>query len=105
MKSSLASSRGFDWGRIIVFPPLLLLGILASLVRAPRRSPRMLCRGIVGNRRRAIETMLGPPHASALHVWYYPLRRSDRSILAIEFDDEIARAARVVPFGALTNRD
>jgi len=100
MKSlSAETSRRFDWGRLIIFPPLLVLGILAALVPPPRRSPKLLCRAVVGNTRRGIEQLLGPPHASAQHVWYYPLRRSGRLILAIEFDQQIARAAGIVRFG------
>lgn len=104
MKSSNAESlRRFDWGRIIIFPPLLVLGVLAALVPPPRRSPKLLCRAVVGNTRRGVERLLGPPHASAQHVWYYPLRRSRRLILAIEFDEQVARAAGVVRFGAFTS--
>lgn len=50
---------------------------------------------IVGNGKREISSVFGPPHSAAVRgahdTWYYPLRDRERLAMAISFNNDLAR--------------
>jgi hypothetical protein len=71
---------------------------------------------VLGNDKASIAAVFGPPHASAgfsavapamlvradyLHAdtWYYPLDHSERTAMAVHFNEGIARDAQLVSVG------
>jgi hypothetical protein len=68
------------------------------LRRGGRSDPRSLLglrHAIVGNGKREIASVFGPPHSAAIigagDTWYYPLRPSERLAMAISFEKGTAR--------------
>jgi len=72
----------------------------SNRARAARQRLLRLRDAVVGNRRDAIEQLLGPPPAVAgasdSPTWYYPLDPVERRVMAIEFDGAVARDAQFV---------
>jgi len=79
-----------------------------TLPPTPDESLPLLAEAIVGNTKAAVASVFGPPRSAALRgvvnasaafttgywhatTWYYPLPRSRRLAMAIEFDDDNAR--------------
>jgi len=84
-------------------------GLLLRLFRNQndsRERARRLSRAIVGNDKHSIAAALGSPQASAgaaspqavflASTWYYRLDSRHRLAIAIEFENDIARAAHVL---------
>jgi hypothetical protein len=110
-----------DWGKRILLGPLLAVGILAAVAssRASRLrraahavfhtrdfSPGCVARieaAVIGMRQRTIASILGPARTSAANAWYYTLDPVEKSVLAIEFDGQIARRTHVVRTPEFTN--